>query len=322
MKKASPVWLLVLLGLAAIAARAQSGGFQRPIAGFVFSRGTQTVCPLFGVPGSTYIGSPVLRDVDAASIAPGGEWGIVIRNGMARAVRSLSDNPVESAVEGIIDAIDRVAWSSDGAFALLASAARRQVQRIRFSATGAEADAPADLAVGDVSALAIHAGDSRMAVGIAGSGLYVFLPGQTPMLVAPTRNLTAAAFDDAGGLYAVNAAERRIWQFDGDSGPTEFAVLDQPDGTSIDAAGLAVSGGGRYLLVTDKSARAVRVYDIASRTLAKTIPLDFVPVRAERLSSDPVFLLNGDTGREWLMVLDARQEPLVYFIPAAREEAL
>ena len=65
---------------------------------------------------------------------------------------------------------------------------------------------------------------------------------------------------------------------------------------------------------------AVRIYDIGSRSLVDTIPLDFPPSRLEALSDGPVFLLNGGRANEWLMLLDARGTPLVWFVPAVQEE--
>jgi hypothetical protein len=312
-----------VLAIAVTPAHAQSSGFRRPAAGFVFSGSARSVRPLLGVPGSTYIGPPVLSDVDSASIAPGAPWAIAIRSGAATAVHGLSATSSESTIDGLaLATIDRVAWSRDGHFALLSSSSRNQVQRVRFSESGAQADAPADLPAGNISALAIDTTGARMAVGVAGAGLYLVTPDQSPVLLAHTANAAAAAFSDAGRLFAIDAEARRVWEFDGDAGPSEFARLDQPDGASLDAGGLAVSGGGRYLLMTDKSVRAVRVYEIASRTLVNTIPLDFTPTRMERLSAEPVFLLNGENSGEWLLVLDARETPRVYFIPAGREEAL
>ena len=75
------------------------------------------------------------------------------------------------------------------------------------------------------------------------------------------------------------------------------------------------------MLVTGAS-KTVRVYEASSRSLINTIPLDFTPSRMERLATDAVFLLNGDNDGEYLLVLDARETPGVYFIPAASEERL
>ena len=73
-------------------------------------------------------------------------------------------------------------------------------------------------------------------------------------------------------------------------------------------------------MVTDRGTRTVRVYETATRTLADTIRLDFAPSQFERLSTGASFLLNRPQGKEWLLVLDATDEPRVYFVPAGEEE--
>src|SRR5262249_22707786 len=115
---------------------------------------------------------------------------------------------------------------------------------------------------------------------------------------------------------------QQIVEFDSGAGPLLFASLAQPDGSPGDPAGLAVSGAGRYLLLADRTARSVRVYETSSQSLANSIPLDFSPTRLEPLSTGPTFLLNGDNSNEWLLVLDARQIPGVYFVPAVQQEQL
>ena len=82
-----------------------------------------------------------------------------------------------------------------------------------------------------------------------------------------------------------------------------------------------MSRGGRYLLVADRTTRSVRVYDVASRVLARSIPLDFAPTRLEPLSSEPSFVLNEPGTKEWLLILNAGDSPTVSFVPASQEEA-
>src|SRR4051794_19410138 len=74
----------IIGGLIAIPAApgfAQSGGFGSPTAGYIYSPAGRSVRPLMGIRGSSYIGSPVLSDIDSASIAPDGKWVFVTREG-------------------------------------------------------------------------------------------------------------------------------------------------------------------------------------------------------------------------------------------------
>ena len=294
-------------------APAQTQSFGAAVSGFVFNPGARTVRPIVGVRGAAQLGAAVLDQTDIAWVAPGGRAAIAGKNGRTIVLRDFA----ETAVDGLIDSPDRVAWSSGGSYAVLYSSATGRLQRLRFTPDAALADPPSDLSqLGRVSALAIDVTGRQIAIGIADAGLYLVNDGQSPALISSTAQPAAAAFDDSSQrLYALDLEKGRIIQFEPGAGEAQFASLDQ-----MDPASLAVSGNGQYLLVTDRAARAVQVFDIASRTLANTITLDFAPSRLERLSNSPVFLLNGDNPNEWLLVLDASQTPGVYFVPAPGEE--
>jgi hypothetical protein len=299
---------------------AQPPSFQGPTAGYVYSRGARTIRPLFGIPGSSYLGSPVLQDVNSASISPGGEWAFVTNHSGSHFVRSLTEITPEAA-GGFLNGIDRVVWSRNGKFALLHSSSGRQVQRVRLSQNEATADAPVDLAEGTVTTIAIDSTGRQIAIGIAEAGLYLLEAGQSPALLASMMQPAAATFDGDGRLYAADLATQRILEFQAGSGPIEFTSLADPDSPPLDPVGLAVSGDARFLLLADRATSALRIYDIHSRSLIKTVGIDFAPVQLDLLSPAPVFLLKGESDHQ-LLLLDARQDPSIYFVPAAQEATL
>lgn len=81
-------------------------------------------------------------------------------------------------------------------------------------------------------------------------------------------------------------------------------------------SGLAVSGAGRHLLLADSATRSVFADQTNSRRLANTIPSNLAPSCFKTLSAGSVVPLNGSDPEEWLLVLDASQVPLLYFVPA------
>jgi len=312
---------IAVLSLPGGSAVAQSTSFHGPISGFVYSHVSRTVRPLLGIPGATYIGSPVLDGVDSASVAPGGKWSLITKGGHSSLMRGLSDlAPADSSPDGLIDAVDRVTWNPDGSYALLYSSSGNRLQRVQLSDTGAIADVPFDLSPwGQATALAIDPAGQQIAFGVAGLGLYLLGTGQSPALLSSMASPAAAVFDGTGQrLYAVDLDQQQIVEFDSGSSALAFASLAQPDAPAVTPVGLAISGDGRYLMLADSTAQAVRVYETASGSLANTIPLDFTPSRFEALSRG-TFLLNGDNSNEWLLVLDARQIPSISFVPAAKE---
>lgn len=313
---------IVVLSWRCETANAQSTSFRGPVSGFVYSPASRTLRPLFGIPGATHIGAPVLDHVDSASIAPGGKWALITRDGQPFLMRGLSDlAPAESATGGLIDAVDHVQWNRDGTYALFYSATGNRLQRVRFSDSLAVADPAVDLSSwGLATTLAIDPSGREIAFGVAGSGLYLFEAGQSPALLYSMTSTAAVAFDGTGRrLYAIDVDRQRIVEVDSGSSVREFASLAQTDGPAVTPVGLAVSGDDRYLMLADSTAQAVRVYETASGTLTNTISLDFTPTRFEALSSG-TFLLNGNNSNEWLLVLDARQVPGISFVPANREE--
>jgi hypothetical protein len=269
------------------------------------------------------MGAPVLNDADAAWIAPGGQWAFVKSAAGSGFVRGLSDaTPAAFPADGIIDGVDRIAWTPDASAAVLYSSSTSRLQRVRLASGGISADDPIDLtALGKPAALAIDPSGNRIVLGIAGAGLYAIDAGQAPVLLVSMARPAAAAFSDAGHLYAVDAETRKIMEFGADGSPSDFAAVDLSDGARFHPVGLAVSGTGNYLMLADKGSQTLRVFETATRTAVDPIPLDFAPVHLERLSTGPTFLLNRPGGKQWLLVLDAADAPRVYFVPAGVEDA-
>jgi len=314
--------LIVLVAVPGWPAAAQSADFHGLISGFVYNPASKALRPLMGIPGSTTIGSPVFSAVDFASVAPGGRWALIVRQGRSTFESGLTDlAPQEFSAEGLIDAVDRVAWSRDGSFAVLYASFANQLQRVRFSEIPS-AEAPVDLnPFGAVSALAIDS-NGRIAVGFNNSGLYLLDGSSSPVLLASIHQPAAAVFDETGNrLYAVDLDQQSILQVSSGAGPSAFASLGRPDGSASKPVGMALSAGSRYLLLADSAGSAILVYNTNSGSLAYTLPLDFPPSHMEPLSASPTFLLNDPRSDGWLLVLDASKTPLVYFVPRSQDES-
>lgn len=314
-----PITIVTLSSFAG-AIQAQRLDVRAPLAGFVHHGGARSVRPVFGTRGAALLGPAVFTAVESASIAPDGKWAVVASDGRSQLLRDLSEPvPTEVSGPGLLNSVDHVAWSRSGSFAVLYSSGSRLLQRVRLSATDVFPEPPISISWGDVTSLAIDAAGRQVAIGIADGSLYLWTAGQpSPDLLPTITQAGAVAFDETGGLFAVDAASQRILKFDPASGAVEFASLS--DDAAADAVGLAVSKGGRYLLLADRSNRAISVYEISSGALTRTIPLDFAPTRFDPLSSDPSFVLNDPGANEWLLILDAGETPGVSFVPALQEE--
>jgi len=253
-----------------------------------------------------------------ASIAPGGAWAVAVRSRRTSILGGLTQlSPSEVATPGLIGSVNLVAWNRDGSYALLYSAPGNQLQRVRFTSGGPSVETPLDLSAwGKATALAIDPTGQKLAFAIAGSGLFLATGGQSPVAVA-TGQFAVIAFDDTGArLYAADLVQQQIVALDPSGTAVPFVSFAATNGAAANPVGLGVSAGGRYLMLADSARPSVLVYDIASQSLANTIPLASAPSRMEALSSGPAFLLNGANPKESLLILDGRDTPNVYFVPA------
>jgi DNA-binding beta-propeller fold protein YncE len=271
------------------------------------------------------MGPAVLNNVDSASISPGAGWAWVSRSGHSTFIRGLyAGAPAELSPNGLIDAVDRVAWARNGSVAVLYSSSGGRLQRVRISASDVVPESPIDSSFpGHIMTLAVGAA-GQIVAGIAqqdGGGLYAWNDSSGAVLLASVSDPAMIALsDDATRVFVIDNAGGKVLDVAFPSGTVEdFSSLTDPSGNSLDVAGLAVSADNRYVMLSDRATLTVRVYDTTSRTLAASIPLDFAPSRAERFSADPLFVLNTPAANEWLLILDARGTPRVYVVPAPGE---
>ena len=218
----------------------------------------------------------------------------------------------------LMDAVDRVVWSRDGNFAVFYSAVHRRFQRVRFSASEAMVDAPVDLAGnGPVTALAIDPAGRQIAIGVAGAGLFLADAGQAPVLLSSMTQPAAVGFRrwrapvrGRSGRGAYCGIRRRI------GAPWNSPCWWSRMARRLKPAGLAVSSGGRYLMMIDRAAQAVSVYETGRTAWPTRCRSVAPPSRVEPLSA-ATFLFNGDESNGWLLILDATEDPTVYFVPAS-----
>ncbi len=315
--------IIVLLSFAGTSA-GQVASFQNPISGFVYLSGSRSLRPILGVAGAMALGPVLPVRAEFASVAPGGTWGLIRRGHSTEFLNGLSTlSPMASPAPGLIEDVDRAAWSPDGTCAVLYSSALGKLQRVQVSGGAVAADPAVDVSfTSAVAALAIDLAGTTVAVGITGSegsGVYLLRVGSALERIGSLANPAALTFDQYGRLYVADVESERIWAFDNGAG-FEFTEISAPGGGSLNPVGMAVAGNGQLLVLAESTTNTVRVYDIASRGLTQTIALDLTPRQLEPLSSASTFLLNSNYSREWLMILDARQTPVVSFVPAIRED--
>jgi hypothetical protein len=318
--------LALLLGACALAALADDARLSGPVPGLVFDGSTQSIRPIYGVPGASYLGPSVADGFDAASVSPLGISALATQSGKLYFIRNLDggqpdSTPLDSAISGA----SQFAWGADGMSAAVYSAGSRQAQVLRNLDGRDSSKAPTiedaiDLSSldGTVSALAFDG--KLLLIGAASAdsgGVYLSDGKSAPQFLASAANPVALSLDLAkGDLYIADQANNQIWMvrgYAGDATPILFA--DQRAGVSS-PVGLRVSSDGRRLVIANSGSRGIDALDISTRATLAHVDLDFAPGRMEALGSGSLSLLNFGGPDGPLYMLDGGGDLAVYFVPA------
>lgn len=310
----SKKFLLITLAIPLLGFAEDGGPIRGPVAGFVFDRETRAIRPVLGVPGSSYLGASILSDADAASIAPDGSAALAVQQSRLIVVKGIkTSSPEAIAVEGAIANPDLFAWSRTAA--VIYSSATRQAQIVKELGTSPAASAAIDLSglPGVVASIALH-GDSILA-GTEGGGVYLLARGQAARLIAAAQSPSALALVGSD-LYFADRDSGSIWMvrdFENNSTAAVFAAgIDSPVALHSSAGRLfAASAGGRQL----------RTYDIATKAETSVLDLEFTPASFDFVGEPSLLLMaRGVAGEQPYYLLDASQNPAVFFVPAGREQ--
>jgi hypothetical protein len=307
--------LASLLCIFAVAALADDARVSGPVPGFVFDRSSQSIRPIFGAPGSSYLGPSVADGFDTASVSPLGISALAIQSGKLYFIRNLnSGQPDSMPLDGAISAT-LFTWSPDGVSAAVYSGDSRQAQVLRNLDGAPTIEDPIDLSSLNAPVSALAFDGKRLLIGAG--GVYLADGRSAPKLLAPAANAAALALDTGkGDLYIADQANNQIWMvrgYAGDATPMLFA--DERSGVSS-PVGIQVSGNGLRLLIANSGSKGIDALDLSTRAMVGHIDLDFAPVRMELLGSGSLSLLNFGTADSPLYVLDSGGDLAVYFVPA------
>jgi hypothetical protein len=308
MRKIIPILFLMLLS---VPAALPQDGVSGPVAGFVFDAALHALRPIMGVPGSSYLGAPLVGDLDHAAVSPDASLALGVSGGRLVLVSGLRGGMPTTAPLDAMPDIDRIAWSPDGALAAVYSSAGHQFQIIRDLRSRPTPDAP--IAFDDpITLVAISpAGDL-----VAGTGSGVFRLAATPRLLAPADRPVAVAFRDRD-LFLADASDRILTIENVASAP---AVSVFTGDVSV-PVGLQVSADGRLLFVASAGSRRLVAYDIAGRFPAAQAELDSAPTELRPGGGRDLWLLNsGNAAAEPLYIATGGSGLSVWFVPDGRDQ--
>lgn len=298
---------------------AQSSDWRTPSSGFVYDSYARSIRPVIGLLGSAHLGASVAT-ADWASIAPRGSSAWIVTEGKLSFIPDLARGEA-APLDGDWPLATDARWSADAKGVVLAG--------------------PGGVALASID----HDGSPRLERTLPlASAAEVRLLGASDDLahiLIATRAAEAqswmlqlwgkeAALRDAGALsdpvasafalktgiaFVADAASRSILRLPLTGEGALEPVLDESHGIS-EPAGLVVSTDAASLFVVERSARTLRTYDLAARSLTGEIALDEAPGTPLAIGSGR-YLLNQRTRKQQaLLVLDIAAEPKVVFVPA------
>jgi hypothetical protein len=292
-----------------------------PATGFLFDTVSRSVRTVIGAPGTSWMSSAAAGDVDFASIGPNARTAVLWSGGAVKVVPDLTTPDQVTGLDTAVSIPDYVAWMPDSSAVFVYSASSRRLSRIRVLDGTPVVDPAADLSglEGEMSFAAPVNG--RVFIGIrrgSGAGVYAVDSGNTtPVFVAAAAQPDAIAVlpGDDPVLFVADHGSRQILEIRNTGGTAVIAPFAEL-GEAPETVGMAVSQDGQRLFVAGDGAMALRVYDIASRTLSSQIDLDcpasFIqPLWTER----SLYLLRSRTkSGDMVLVLSDRKQPSVYFV--------
>jgi hypothetical protein len=309
---------LLLLGAPAVLC----GQFRGPCGGLLYHRASRSVRAIIGVPGSAYLGAPILSAVDFAAVSPDGKW-LLMSRGERQAAITGFDRPerVEHPLEDLVPGVDMAAWNASGGAVAVYSSAFQKVQKVRISVQpGAGPATDVSGLGGKVAALALDREGQSIALLVEGSsnpGLYLLPGGAEPVFLAAMARPNGIAFAPDRDLLAVVDRETREIHLFNDrvfSGAIPLSI----EGEDWDYhSPVAISQNGRELYTVAGVEPTLLVYDLQSRELVSRHRLEAPPDLLSALPLMDSYVLNAaDKPGEPVVIYQRGSRSGVYFIPA------
>ena len=321
-----PTLRFLFLSLALIPAllARDAGEIAGPSSGAVFDEQTGAIRPIVGVPGSAYLGAPLIAGFEKASVAPSGKLALGWREGALFSILDLgAASPRLIPTEVPLARADRMVWNASSTAAAVYSASDRSLAILRdlgsdsFTAETLEISSLS----GDIISLLLSS-SAKTAIAGTADGVYLIESGSDARRLMTVANPAAIAFGkDDQTLYVGERDTGQIWEIaglSGDAGPVLFA--DQRAGL-MSVVGIQVSAAKNSLIAAGRESRTLVVFNLTTREVTASVELDFTPTCLSPSGADSAWVLNSlAQTSEPLFMVDVRDRPSVVFVPVGREQ--
>jgi len=291
-----------------------------PATGFLFDGRARAIRPMLGMPGSAYLGPPVVSNLESSSVSPDGSAALAIQAGKLTLYTGLASASPSAVYLPASIAADYFAWAPGATAAALYSSKSAQAQIVSNLLETPSAGAPIDLSglADRIDAMAFDGQQIVLAVASEGSsGIYTVTGQSGPQRIAFAGYPCAVVLAGAD-LYFADRQTQQIWQIQ-NYARQPAPVLFAGDPSVSSPVGMQLSADGSRLYVANAGSRSLTVYDVAARSRIESVALSFTPTRLDRFGNTSALVLNtAGQGRAPLYVLsDANAaKPAIYFVPA------
>lgn len=312
---------LALCG-AAFSCFAQGVQVGGPITGLVYDAPSKSLRQILGMPGAARLSSPLLSDVDWATVAPDGRTAVVLRQGAGWLVSSknIGQDSAGTPIHGLLDSPQFSSWAEDSSSLVLYSNANRALQRVRLNVEAVEADPATPLSGvdGDVTAMAADKASGVVVITVAGVGVHLVGASGNATLLVATADASAIALEPGGKtLWVADRAGTQLVQVTQLGLSPESQVLISDPEKLADISALGLSFDQQRLYLANRATQLLYQFDRSASLLSESVALDAPANLLLPLGRSSLRLL-GQRNKlgEPLYLLDERSGPGLFFVPA------
>ncbi|MBM3813206.1 MAG: hypothetical protein FJW20_16400 [Acidimicrobiia bacterium] len=299
---------LALLTLAAVSLHAQS--LSGPLSGMLFDSQTKSMRLIVGVPGAAYLG-PESAPCDLAAVSPDGGAVLALSAGRLALLRTSDPGAPARLLADDGDGALRIVWNHDSSAAAIAFHRRIELWR---NLNHDPERLPLHLPTTDSPLSGLAVDPSGLGAAATFGGNLYYLDAEQARLLTTVEKPGGLAFS-GNTLYLGDRAASQVLAIGNFQSSPEVALL----AAGIeDPVALSLSPGSRSLLVAGAASRSLLWLNPESGEITARLELDFQPSRLDRFSGQrPLYLLSDRaTTLDPVQILDAGNDPAVYFIPA------
>ena len=299
----------------------QSPTWQPPANGFLYDSVTRSIRSIIGIPGSSYAGPTVEKDVDWACLAPNGHSGLILRGGQVLLFQDFADTSRNAITLEFGEKPSGCLWSADSTRAILLLPQASSLIWISGLDVAPTTDIRRDLSSLDATGWSLLAADMKAdaivlsAKNGSDSTIYTASSTSIPISLGTVQRPVAAAFANrSGAIYLADADAHIIYGIQPQANPALQPLFTADDGIG-EPAGLLVTNQDQQLVISDAAAQSIRIFDLNSHASVLNLELYDAPGPIVPLAPSRFLVNRRERSDQPFRFLDTSGAFKIVFIP-------